>query len=324
MRLEPGARVERGFFGWFEPDHPAATSAADLAFVDRALALPEAAPVREEATTATFVPPPATLFSAGPRLACRDLAEREVTRSLRRRAAATSSGRAAQLHSFFTGANRARGARGEGTRGAAAARADPAHRRRARSRRGVAHLDRVDERRLPLDGHAGPRQHQSFPVDDAQLPRPLPFARPAHLRRGRGWMAAARRALRVRDGSERLPLDLPARGRTDRGAQPGGGLAATSCRSRSRSWTARRVASWCRATSRSGATTVRTRLRCASAQRRAGRRARRSARQRRRPALSARLLPHRSRARHGHRSAGRRRAALRRRPQSRISPSSCS
>jgi cellobiose phosphorylase len=42
VRLEPGARAERGFFGWFEEDHPAATSSADLRFVDEALALPEA------------------------------------------------------------------------------------------------------------------------------------------------------------------------------------------------------------------------------------------------------------------------------------------
>ena len=41
-----GARCahHRGFFGWFEADHPAASSDADLAFVGRALALPEAAP----------------------------------------------------------------------------------------------------------------------------------------------------------------------------------------------------------------------------------------------------------------------------------------
>jgi hypothetical protein len=42
LRLEPGETAERGFFGWFEADHAAATSESDLAFVDRALALPEA------------------------------------------------------------------------------------------------------------------------------------------------------------------------------------------------------------------------------------------------------------------------------------------
>ncbi len=42
LRLEPGQRAERGFFGGFVPDHPAATRPDDLALVDQFLALPEA------------------------------------------------------------------------------------------------------------------------------------------------------------------------------------------------------------------------------------------------------------------------------------------
>ena len=42
--LAPGANVQRGFFGWFEPDKPTATTAADTAAIDAALALPEAVP----------------------------------------------------------------------------------------------------------------------------------------------------------------------------------------------------------------------------------------------------------------------------------------
>src|SRR5205823_2671569 len=42
VSLAPHTVVQLGFFGWFEEDHPAATSTADLAFVDQALALPEA------------------------------------------------------------------------------------------------------------------------------------------------------------------------------------------------------------------------------------------------------------------------------------------
>lgn len=42
LRLEPGQRAERGFFGGFVPDHPAATGPDDLALVDEFLALPEA------------------------------------------------------------------------------------------------------------------------------------------------------------------------------------------------------------------------------------------------------------------------------------------
>lgn len=41
-RIDPGRSVSLGFFAWLEPDHPAATSAADVVVVDRALALPEA------------------------------------------------------------------------------------------------------------------------------------------------------------------------------------------------------------------------------------------------------------------------------------------
>ena len=105
MRLEPGRARARGFFGWLEPDHPAATSAADLAFVDRALALPEAAPAREDADEPEFVAPPPTLFSAGPLLACRDLAEREIADLFgsELRHVEREDG---QLLSFFTGANR--------------------------------------------------------------------------------------------------------------------------------------------------------------------------------------------------------------------------
>jgi len=37
VRLEPRARTTRGFFAWFEADHPEPTSAPDLSLVDRAL-----------------------------------------------------------------------------------------------------------------------------------------------------------------------------------------------------------------------------------------------------------------------------------------------
>jgi len=48
LRLGPGAMARRGFFGWFEKDHPAASSPADLTFVDQALALPEATTAAQE------------------------------------------------------------------------------------------------------------------------------------------------------------------------------------------------------------------------------------------------------------------------------------
>ncbi len=40
--LEPGAKSQRGFFGWFEADKPSATSADDTRWIDATLALPEA------------------------------------------------------------------------------------------------------------------------------------------------------------------------------------------------------------------------------------------------------------------------------------------
>jgi cellobiose phosphorylase len=42
IELQAGHKSTRGFFAWFEADHPAATSVADLRLIDAALALPEA------------------------------------------------------------------------------------------------------------------------------------------------------------------------------------------------------------------------------------------------------------------------------------------
>jgi cellobiose phosphorylase len=76
LRLEPGERAERGFFGWFEEDHAAATSSADLAFVDLALALPEALH-RWPALGDEAMAPAPTLFSAAPLLDALELTETE-------------------------------------------------------------------------------------------------------------------------------------------------------------------------------------------------------------------------------------------------------
>ncbi len=79
VRLEPNAVVHRGFFGWFEEDHSAATSTADLTRVDRALALPEAGGMSARSVEASGRPPATTLFSACPRLTSLDLSEAEIT-----------------------------------------------------------------------------------------------------------------------------------------------------------------------------------------------------------------------------------------------------
>jgi cellobiose phosphorylase len=73
LRLAPQATAQRGFFGWFEADHPTASSPADLAFVDQVLALPEATSVPPRRGRADVANAPATLFSARPLLDCLDL-----------------------------------------------------------------------------------------------------------------------------------------------------------------------------------------------------------------------------------------------------------
>lgn len=79
--LAPGARADAGFFGWFEPDHPAASSTADLAAVDRALALPEAAARDAARPAGAGEPAAATLFANGPLLRCRDLTDAEIAQT---------------------------------------------------------------------------------------------------------------------------------------------------------------------------------------------------------------------------------------------------
>jgi len=80
VRLAPGERAALGFFAWLEPDHPAASSADDLARVDRALALPEAAPPAPRRGSERVAPAPraATLFSERALLAARELREDEL------------------------------------------------------------------------------------------------------------------------------------------------------------------------------------------------------------------------------------------------------
>jgi 1,2-beta-oligoglucan phosphorylase len=78
VRLAPRATVHCGFFGWCEADHPAATSTADLASVDRALALPEAGFMTDYSVVTSGTPAAATLFSARPLLSSLDLSEAEI------------------------------------------------------------------------------------------------------------------------------------------------------------------------------------------------------------------------------------------------------
>jgi cellobiose phosphorylase len=104
VRLEPGAVADRGFFGWFEQDHPAATSAADLVVADKAMGLAEAVPpTRLNALAGSK--PAASLFSSAPLLEAQELTEAEISDLFgrERREEEREDGR---LWSFFTGTNR--------------------------------------------------------------------------------------------------------------------------------------------------------------------------------------------------------------------------
>ena len=78
VTIAPGALVHLGFFGLVEADHPAATSDADLVFVDRAMALPEAAPAAPSSIRPLDAPPAATLFTARPLVETLELTEPEI------------------------------------------------------------------------------------------------------------------------------------------------------------------------------------------------------------------------------------------------------
>ena len=77
LTLLPGARAQLGFFGHFRADHPAATAAADLAFADATLALPEARPPRPRLAAAR-AGAARTLFATAPLLPTLDLDAAEL------------------------------------------------------------------------------------------------------------------------------------------------------------------------------------------------------------------------------------------------------
>ena len=99
--LEPGAKSQRGFFGWFEADKPAATSAEDGCWIDAALALPEAVCPPWPEVTIGESPRPG-LFAAAELLETSDLDEAEI-RAFFGVAQRHAEYEDAQLGSFFTG-----------------------------------------------------------------------------------------------------------------------------------------------------------------------------------------------------------------------------
>src|SRR6185503_18189581 len=77
LHIDAGQSISAGFFGLFRPDHPGATSPADLDGIDEATALPEAVQ-----GTIGFVPADvtttATLFASAPALPATDLDDAAV------------------------------------------------------------------------------------------------------------------------------------------------------------------------------------------------------------------------------------------------------
>jgi cellobiose phosphorylase len=102
IRLAPGAKVRRGFFGWFVADKKTATSADDARLVAAALALPEAAAPTWPDVIKT-ARPATSLFTSAPLLASLPLDEAEVTKhfGVERRQVERQEG---ELLAFFTGA----------------------------------------------------------------------------------------------------------------------------------------------------------------------------------------------------------------------------
>jgi cellobiose phosphorylase len=104
VRLQPGETAKGGFFGWFEEDHPASTSARDLLFVDKAMRLPEAR-AASGLNKALGSKPAPTLFSSAPLLNAQNLTEAEIADLFgsELREVEREDGK---MLSFFTGANR--------------------------------------------------------------------------------------------------------------------------------------------------------------------------------------------------------------------------
>jgi CRISPR-associated protein Csx3 len=84
MRVVSGETVSTGFFGVYQPDHPAATSAGDASVVDEALAQPEAERPAHRDTVDGVADggqvAASSLFSSSPALACTPLDDDQLIR----------------------------------------------------------------------------------------------------------------------------------------------------------------------------------------------------------------------------------------------------
>ena len=211
VTLQPGARAAWTFFGLYEPDHPEASSDADLARIDEAQ---QASGDFAAADVALSAPVRSLLQDAPPVVARSPRRDAEIAERYPERAARGTRRRTAGLvlRARWRAQPPRRAAR-QGADGDAPARGPAAHRPGHAARRDDAVRHLLDARRVRRAAHD--RQHV-LPQALLGLARPLqhhPRERAAHPdRRGRG-LAAARGAVGLRDRPQRLPLDLPA-GRT--------------------------------------------------------------------------------------------------------------
>lgn len=99
--LAPGEVSTAGFFGWFEEDHPEATSPSDLAFVDRAVSLFELETLPSTSGLEAHRGA-ASLFVRAPMLESKSLGEDALDQSFGSERLDVET-REGELYSFFTG-----------------------------------------------------------------------------------------------------------------------------------------------------------------------------------------------------------------------------
>ncbi|HTV78884.1 MAG TPA: hypothetical protein VMF03_11540 [Steroidobacteraceae bacterium] len=105
ITLDPGANARSGFFGRFVPDHPGATSDADLEQIERVINLPAAKsrPKYPAAAGETSADDPRTLFSSARTLAARELTLDELQALFAAPWRHQETSEAGELLSFFCG-----------------------------------------------------------------------------------------------------------------------------------------------------------------------------------------------------------------------------
>ena len=207
VTLEPGGTTSWTFFGFFESDHPAASSDVDLSKID---AVERASADWAERDVLLSAPPRSLLHEARSAVA-ETLDEKAIKATYRKRTHVERAGdqTSVSLCSRKNAQPPRRSAR-KRTHGRPTPRFPGAQWPGAAPRRDNFMRDGMDARGLRGADHH--RQHV-IPQTFFCFPRSLqhhPRERSAHVDGDEGRMAVVDRAVRFRDGPQRLPLDLPA------------------------------------------------------------------------------------------------------------------